>query len=300
MTLKLESEDCPEYSNIKTLNHINLDRNPEFLELKGYLIKYYNERTKPIHKQTLHKDKTQKWKEKLYNSLQSLLRELTYTHSPGLQLQTLSQIHTWYKSKCRKETKFPQLVSPQSPAESDQPSFFEKSSRTPDPIRVPIAYIPGNQKISLGKAKSRFNQPRNHETIGLSTTKARLLHNHSRKKKREFKDNALSKSLKTSPKHSTFMRSDFIEPIKQGSGFLSTVKQKTFVISSPMKDNSEFEEVIRAKNRLAKKNINIPFERLESGLILPKINFSNTPNARNFPKGGEQLFPSSYFKCTKD
>ena len=147
------AETYPEEANLKILNHPNLDTTPRFSELKSMLGKFYQDRRRPFHRQKMHKTRTLRWKESIYNSLQCLMGELTFTHDPVKQESLLGTVYDWYKSKVKDGSELPRIV--RSPAPTSSTCYSRRPSMTPEPSSVPSVYIPKPLKASYERINSR-------------------------------------------------------------------------------------------------------------------------------------------------
>lgn len=103
----------------RTLRHKNLDYNPDFCEMKQLLVLYLAEQQLPKGKRTLMLDKSDVWKQQLFDNLHELLGEVVFTRDPELQLKVLDRVRAWYTAKVNIK------------ARSVSPSLHKKTTSAP-------------------------------------------------------------------------------------------------------------------------------------------------------------------------
>ena len=114
------------FQTLDSLRSPFLDSQPAFIELKGYLEQFYNEKEEGIA--------STKWKEVLYSSLYSLLTEAVYTSDKSLQLKLLAKISKWFYSKINPAK--PTSLYPAKPSSTEpghktrQPNISMRSTAT--------------------------------------------------------------------------------------------------------------------------------------------------------------------------
>lgn len=145
--------------DLRTLRHPFLENVPMFIELKGKLESYLEDRNLPIIKQKVLTHKSAKWREVLFHSLLVLLSEVTFTNDEAQQQNLLTKVKKWYDEKTALPSPLPSLVKRKDPVRpnskrlsksetpmKDQKTQFELrrldaiptiESRTPSPTKTP-------------------------------------------------------------------------------------------------------------------------------------------------------------------
>lgn len=308
----------PQANNHSILSIDSLENDKLFKALKQELNLYITEKKRSPDRQTLHKYKSQEWKENFYHSLQTLLNEVLFTSTLTMKKVLLDKILNWYIAKTGSspvpETRHLRCHSSEGVySEIYIPQKIESTKIEKKPVMTP--YVPNKLQMGLDPQESQqslFNvllkaeesQP---ETCGLPKVKLNKnrvpnIRPYSQLKGSTFDQYPVIKDFRsTSRAKSTSMSRnqspDSFRYTKFGLSFGENLNNGEYS-AVPMMRRLQIKEVMKIKKRLASKRVVCPVKVLEGGLVIS--DYSQEPVLpERFPKGGELLMPDPFVKPKK-
>lgn len=296
-------------TSLSIYNIESLESNRLFRALKTELERFYIEKNRPVERQTLHKTKTTEWKDRFYQSLQTLLNEVLFTTSSRLKQALLEKIQKWYFERTGvlpipehrriSQSRFDGPIEPEiyilQNIESTRPTIANKA-----PPYLPNKIVIDKEEYSSKRSlfKELLENEKDDSFINLPKVKNLRTKENFYRPYSPIKDQYIQRSPVIMDFRSTNRA--------QSTGFSRnqspcTLRRTSFVSyigseMSPTNENStvpelrrfQIKEVMKIKKRLASKGILCPVKVLEGGLVIS--DFSMDPvQFKDFPRGGELL-----------
>lgn len=249
---------------IALLENSRIISNPDFFYLTQELKTFYQRKSPNLTKH-------------FYSNLNVLLKEITLTENPTLQLKMSEKVYQWYQSKIQIDT-----LQIDHELNKLKPINLRVISKTPSPksFLMPIA-----QENSFSEVTLKTNRVKHNEILkskSFSKGKSYLKH-WSIEKQRNQEDFCYKQGLKFC---SITPEPDFKEKVSEdlSNRFDFSIKNRKTSIDSTRR-NHEISELNLIKLTLARKKVPISSKCLEQGLCLYDFSLPSL----NFPKGGELL-----------
>lgn len=295
-------------SSLSIYNVESLESNRLFRALKAELERFYIERNRPIEKHTYHKTKSQEWKERFYQSMQTLMNELLFTSSGNMKQVLLTKIHKWYVEMTGiSPLPEPRRLINDTYNRSEEPEIFilQNIEPTETAKTAKLApYMPSKLKLSKDDNPSKqslFRELLDNERDNTFITLPKV-------KKLRSKDNFFRPF--TPMKNSSIEQSPIIRDFRSSSRcqttglsmnkspdiFKSSFLNYSGMRKSPINEMSavpdlrriQIKEVMKIKKRLASRRIFCPVKVLEGGLVISDFGLDPV-QPEEFPRGGELL-----------
>ena len=283
---------APAVNNLGLLSLNLLESNKIFKFLKSELELYYKERKKHPHRQTLHPHRSQAWKEHFYLSLQSLLNEITYTSDQMIKDHLTTKIYRWYSEKSQRTIEVPRTKMPLKVTEElCIPYIPEEIESTKVHLRQCIRLPNIPKAINLTKDLTLTSDA---STLPLileaspngsptRTSRSRHFFRPFRKTQKDpvlldFRASSTGDSIENQ-RSTNYSDREYIEK----NSIKDSIDAKV-----PFIRRQQLKEISIIKQRLAAKNLSLPYRVLENGLVFSDFSQKIMPPMM-LPKGGELL-----------
>ena len=283
----------------------SLENDKVFKALKQELNLYFIEKKRAVDRQTLHKGRSLEWKERFYQSLQTLMNEIIFTNTTQMRKALLNKILKWYVTKtgtspipearnfyCRSPGQECQVYIPQnieSTVEEKKPALAPYM-----PAKIDVNLSAQDSQVSLFGILLRSENDKNTDVVLPKVRNLKrepLIRPYSQLKGSNFNQTpvvmdfrstsrAKSTSMSRNPSPDTFRHTSYNSAYDKGySVDYSAV---------PFLRRLQIKEVMKIKKRMASKKLVCPVKVLEGGLVISDYGQRDV-SPEHFPKGGELL-----------